>query len=268
MIQQGTAVVVKKVDGGYQHGYILSTNEKEIHVEMGPQREWYDLRDVYYLRRGYFVSLATVKAPPAKPSSLPVKESKKYNKRKLRENRHLIYDTLSVGIDIPSANLLALDDFPVSRRSYNIPNTTRHWINAGGAPGNIYVPNPDVRVTSAITAIGGHGFKGRLHDMIISESKVLPKMNVVFLDLCGYWSSNSKSVELLFSKRLLSEDKVLIHFTTCKREGVKDVMDVIFETLSYWCDKYFYGRCARLHIQHSSKMYKGSFVLGRRMFSS
>ena len=199
--------------------------------------------------------------------SLPLRDSKKYNGRKNRENRHLIYDTISVGIDVPSAKLLALDDFPVGKRSYNVPNTTRHWINAGGTPGNIYVPNPDIRVTTAVNTAGGHGFKGHLYDMIKSQSKVLPKMDVVFLDFCGFWSSNTRSVELMFSRRVLSEDKTLIHFTTCKREGVGS-MERVFDTLSYWCDKYHYGRCVRLHMCHSSKMYKGSFVIGRNIFAS
>ena len=70
MIQQGTDVLVKKSDGVYRCGYVLSLTPDQVQVEVESQREWYQRRDVYVLGRGGIpVSLETIhkEKPTASP---------------------------------------------------------------------------------------------------------------------------------------------------------------------------------------------------------
>lgn len=263
-MERGVPVLVR-VDDDYRHGYVLEDKPERnlIKIQIHMLRQWYARDQVMVLRRGNFLPLvAPLHVPPPKPRSV-LPSTAQYNKRKVRENHRLIYDALSVGIDVKNANLLALDDFPSGTKNPKLPNTARQWVSAGGRIENVYVPNPDKRVVDALNSMKGHGFHGLLSELLVSEK--LPKMDTIFLDFCGFWSQNKEAVRLLFVKRVMNEDKCLIHLTTCKREG-RDVVERVFEELTSWTDTFFYGRCARLHVDHSSTMFKGSFVVGKKVF--
>lgn len=258
---RGTPVTVHK-EGMYLQGYLLREDKedtKRVWVQLQSKHEVHLRTNVYWLYRGTLQPLSC---------SSTSKQPKKYNGRKDKENNRLIYDTISLGFDIGKSQLLTLDDFRKGgKRTSNkkATNTMGMWIRAGGAPNHVWVPNPDPDVTRAVNSTGGHGYAGTLFTFLQQHHGT--KFDVLYLDFCGFWSTNRSAIELLFHRRLMSEEKALLHVTFCKREGA-GVMEEVFSQLTKWCDEYGYGRCSRFDMAHSETMWKGAFVIGRRVFCS
>jgi hypothetical protein len=200
----------------------------------------------------------------AKPKHTRV--AAKYNRRKVTENARLLYDLVSLGFDITGCQLLALDDFR-RNASNSRPNTTNTWMQHGGRASHVWVPNPDAAVADSVTRLGGHGFAMTLGEMLGHKDirKTLPRFDVAYMDLCGFFSSHRQDLENLFRHHAtLLSDRVLLHVTTCKREGSCIMEDVVFPALDEWSRTYRYGRVMMLPMKHSETMWKGAFLLLRR----
>lgn len=246
-LAKGTPLLLLDKGGEYVHGYLNKDCGGTIRAQVGNRLVTFARNKVFWQHRGYIRPV---------PEAVSVRKQR-YNDRKQRENSALIEDATDIGICLKTAKLLALDDFP-KHGVKKVPNTTRAWIEARGRVSNIWVPNPDSCVSSAVTKLGGHGFCGTLDEMLQSTSG---EFDVVYLDFCGFWSKNRDAVKRLFSQRAISHGKALVHITTCKREGA-GVMEMVHKELTTWCREYNYGRCFRLDMEHSETMWKGSFVVG------
>lgn len=281
-LKVGAAVLGRDKKGEFLHGYVKEVSGSggriQIQIDHGGSvgRGRYGAPDVFYFRNGYPVpipastgsvgasSTGSVGAPRVTSSRKP-KHSRvgKYNRRKVRENAHLLYDLVSLGFDMAESQLLALDDF---RGSSSRPNTTNAWLQHGGKASHVWVPNPDERVADSISRLGGHGFRMTVGEMLSAKEirESLPRFDVVYMDLCGFFSSHREDMENLFRHHsTLLSDRVLLHITTCKREGSGIMEDVVFPALDEWSRTYRYGRVTRLPMKHSETMWKGAFLLLR-----
>ena len=282
--------------GDFVHGFWLDHTETRVLVEHDghshrDNQEWYEMTEVFVFRHGTAKPVSRC-LPPSSPSS-PItrtlrrtsgragrsvvkkkkgRNGRTYNHRKVNENARLIHDVLTLGFDIKTANLLTLDDFPRSSISKK-PVTTSTWKKHGGDVSRVHVPNPDPQVMERVNAMGAHGFVGTLGDMVdhyasySSNDKncaFTEPFDVLYIDLCGFFSSHQDQIEKLFRHHLLMmADEVLIHLTTCKREGAHVMENAVMPALEKWAEQYRYGRVAQLSIRHSSTMWKGAFLLRR-----
>jgi hypothetical protein len=291
-LKLGTAVLGRDEIGEFLHGYVkeVMSGDGRIEIEHGGSvgTGMYDAHDVFYFRNGYPVpvpatndrvsltassvsgSVSVVTASglkrgggAAKPKYTRV--AAKYNRRKVTENARLLYDLVSLGFDITGCQLLALDDFR-RNASNSRPNTTNTWIQHGGRASHVWVPNPDAVLADSVTRLGGHGFAMTLGEMLGDKDirKTLPRFDVAYIDLCGFFSSHRQDLENLFRHHTtLLSDRVLLHVTTCKREGSCVIEDVVFPALDEWSRTYRYGRVMMLPMKHSETMWKGAFLLSR-----
>ena len=286
----GVAVLGKDKNGEFLHGYVKDVVSGKIKIDHGgcSNTKLYDAPNVFYFRNGYPVaatacpvgpttvfsaprsSVATCSGPRITNRKRQPKHGRmiqKYNRRKVAENACLIYDVVSLGFNITECKLLALDDFPrkaAASTSSLRPSTTSTWMRHGGKASHVWVPNPDATVAESITRLGGHGLTMTLKDMLSDKAirESLPRFNVVYMDLCGFFSSHREDLEYLFRYHsTLLSDRVLLHLTTCKREGSNIMDEVVFPALHEWCQEYHYGRATKLMMKHSETMWKGAFLL-------
>lgn len=285
-LKVGTTVLGRDESGEFLHGYVKDVNTGGGRIEIehggspaGTGTTTYDAHDVFYFRNGYPVPVpvpvptTTVVVRAGSASGLNSKRGKpkhtrvaaKYNRRKVTENARLLYDLVSLGFDITACQLLALDDFR-RNASNSRPNTTNTWIQHGGRASHVWVPNPDAVLADSVTRLGGHGFAMTLGEMLGDKDirKTLPRFDVAYIDLCGFFSSHRQDLENLFRHHTsLLSDRVLLHVTTCKREGSCVIEDVVFPALDEWSRTYRYGRVMMLPMKHSETMWKGAFLLSR-----
>ena len=129
----------------YVHGYFVQCKKNRLLVQMGSRKEWHNQIHVYRFFHGTVRPLAKPLEPRKQtPKASPRKHcaktpDNKYNRRKVKENSQFIYDVLSLGFDINSAKLLALDDFRRGANPQKVPNTTKMWLAAGGNSRNIWL---------------------------------------------------------------------------------------------------------------------------------
>ena len=265
----GDGVILKTRNKDFIHGYVEEMNKSKILIKLESKSIWCAPEKILQFRYGMLRSIGilnSIKSDKKKTITLVKKKivnSKSYMRRKTFENARLIYDIHSLGFVMKDSNLLALDDF-VGKS--NKPNTTNTWIKHGGSVDRVWVPNPDNKIANAVTDMGGHGLTMTLGEMLDSPNirNTLPRFDVAYIDLCGFFNSHRDDIEKLFHyhPKLLA-DRVLLHFTICKREGSMIIENDLFSALEEWTEKYHYGRVMMLPMKHSEKMWKGAFLIMR-----
>jgi hypothetical protein len=259
-MKAGDSVMVLGMDQEYVTGFFRRySGRARVVVQIGR-------KDVLHSLRTVFVMLRSGRMQPLTPPTLTRKDSKAtpkpklYDARKNYENQQLLADVIFYGTNIAEAQLLALDDF--ANGDTACTNTLGSWMRAGGRAQNVWIPNPDADVVEAVRGQGGNAFQGTLEEYLCQVE--LPPMDVLYLDFCGFLSTHVDTIKLLFSKGVVSPDKreTLIHVTLCKREG-NGTLDELHLLLTALCREYLSlkARCLRQAAEHSSKMWKGVFLL-------
>lgn len=225
-------------------GHFRGYTPDGVVVQVAGDEKSFDASCVYYWSNNYLQPI--------------LRDDRAYNRRKDKENHFMVEQVLKLGIHIPDAKLLALDDFPRSNDAdVRVPNTTKAWMDAGGDVRNVWVPNPDSRVSSAVTRVGGHGYHGTL--LALLSSGTCPVFDVVYLDFCGYFSKNKSSVDALFHTGCLNREKAFVYFTFCKREG-RYVSEHVHQHVRDLCDRHGLV-CKVVPTDNSSTMWKCAFVV-------
>lgn len=272
----GSSVMVRNEEGNFVSGYYRGSSDDGdvVHVEsvdiVGGTETLIQMHIppslVYHFRRGYLHPV--LKQETVRPTAPRVPATIDYVQRKRRENHRLLLDFLELSSrPLSSAKLLALDDLRVS--TLHVANTMKTWVDAGGSPSNVYVPNPDESVCRAVRLAGGHAATVSLIDFV--EDPGLPTFDVLYLDFCGTFKTCADAMEKIFShhKRLL-EDEAILHLTTCRREtgSASLVETTVFPTLQAWADKYRYGSVFLKQTWKTDKTIKSSFFLKRHLKKS
>ena len=206
------------------------------------------------------------------------RDNKAYLKRKSKENSQFIRDCKEwltclsgqKGSKFPGQlNVLALDDIVVEDNGCVCPNTTRSWaawsgIYGGGAK-RVWVPNPSVDVVSSVLDWGAHGYLCTLGELLRHRPEKMPKMDALYLDLCGFYRTIRPDMAYLFNHhhRFL-QDKVVLHLTTARREGLAP--EFVANDLERLCQKSGYGTLTVLRMYNSKTMLKFAFLLSRKTY--
>lgn len=234
-------------EGLYNHGYFRRYTADGVVVQLGSEEKTFSASSVYYWTNQSLVPV--------------VRTDHLYNHRKEAENCFMVRQILDLHINIHTAKLLALDDFPRLTGTFDLPNTTRAWLEAGGEAHNVWVPNPDSRVSRAVTRTGGHGYHGYLHDLLLRPE--CPVFDVIYLDFCGYYSTNKNSIDTLFQMRRVNKSKTFLYLTFCKREG-HHVAEHVCEHVQTLCDLHDMV-CKVIPTDNSSTMWKCAFLVKARV---
>lgn len=271
-LTQGEGTIINNEKGEFIPSYFrrLHPSGKYAIVEVSGREKRVNIHNLFVYRNGTAkrVCITQKEARVPKPSSFKVHKSSskvptttpKYQKRKNKENGLLITDILSLGISISKTRVLALDDFVSETR--RVPNTLTKWVKAGGQASLVYVPNPDQAITDAVQRAGGNGFTMRMDEFILRNRDKSIRFGVVYADFCGFWSTSANSLKILMENhRNMLDDEVVLHITTCRREG--DVMDWVFEDLKGFAEKAGYGHVFTMKIWKTECMNKGAFFLRR-----
>lgn len=259
---RGEGVVIRK-KGTFVPSYFRRLHPSGRHaiVEVSGKEERVSIDDLFAYRNGYAKRVRHHPSPPP-PSGTPKvpTSAPKYLQRKRRENGLLIADALTLGISLSQTRVLALDDFVSPTR--RVPNTLTTWVKAGGQASLVYVPNPDEAVTDAVRKVGGNGYTMKMDDFILIQKHEPLNFGVVYADFCGFWSTCAASLDLLMKNhRNMLGDEVVLHITTCRREG--DVMDRVFEDLRQFSESAGYGHVFLVRKWYTERMNKGAFFLRR-----
>lgn len=252
------ATVLVSLQQEYVLGFFKDYDGRRVQVQIDKQVNWFPVNRVFINTYGYVRPIkGKLRNRVKKPAVQELHRETAYDSRKIQENELLIQDVHELGFDINSCKLLALDDFISTKDSCT--NTLSSWMKAGGQACNVYIPNPNPDVVRAVNNNGAHGFKGTLYEFL-RKRKSLSQVDVAYLDFCGFFSTNKDSLELLFSRGILNKTRCLIHVTFCKREG-NGVVENVHDFIESLRRKYKYGRCLRIHMTHSQKMWKGAFLI-------
>jgi hypothetical protein len=258
-MKAGDSVMVLTHQEQYVTGFFRRyLGRNRVVVQVGGKDARYPVRSVFVLHwSGRLIPLKPKAAAAAKAKA----KANPYDARKNQENQRLLEDVAVHGINVTEARLLTLDDFANGNTSCT--NTLGAWMAAGGRAENVWVPNPDSAVVEAVRSHGGNGFQGTLEEYLLQVE--LPAMDVIYLDFCGFLNTHVETIKLLFSKGVVSTNKkkTLIHVTLCKREGT-GTLDELHLLLTALCKEHLKSVfCFREALEHSSTMYKASFVIGR-----